>query len=218
MGNLATNYLQQITSLLQAEIQRHCPYCLNLAMFLSLPGEIPAAEADHDPRVLNSSHSTLWGRRSMVAEKLWYGNVFHTLLGLFIAYQGSWISLNTSKYSNRLCLNAPEMGVSVMIWISPSCFGYCFCLFIIFIICLILFIVVIFHSQILVIFHSQILSVIMHLCSPVMSLCFCAFWDRARPSLRLSLFGHFRILGIFWMLPLYLVFLVSRTFSNLHSN
>ena len=36
-----------------------------------------------------------------------------------------------------------------MICISLSCFGNCFCLFIIFIICLILFIVIIFNSQIL---------------------------------------------------------------------
>ena len=36
----------------------------------------------------------------------------------------------------------------------------------------------------------------MQSCSPVTSLCFCVIWAQARPSLRLSLFGHFRIPGI----------------------
>ena len=31
--------------LLQAEMQGHCLYCMNQAMFFSLPGEIPASEA-----------------------------------------------------------------------------------------------------------------------------------------------------------------------------
>ena len=63
---------------------------------------------------------------------------------------------------------------NVMIWMS-SCFGYCFCLFIIFIFCLILFIVII--------FNSQILSVIMQSCSSVTSLCFCVIWAQGRPCL-----------------------------------
>ena len=41
----------------------------------------------------------------MVVQKSWYGNVFHTMvLGLFIIYQRSWISLNTSKYLEDLYL------------------------------------------------------------------------------------------------------------------
>ena len=34
--------------------------------------------------------------------------------------------------------------------------------------------------------------------SPDTSLYICEIWARARPSLRRSLFGHFRIPGIFW--------------------
>lgn len=48
-----------------------------------------------DPLVLNSSHR----RWSMVVQKSWFGDIFHiTVLGLFIIYLGSRISLNTWKY------------------------------------------------------------------------------------------------------------------------
>ena len=94
----------------------------------------------------------------------------------------------------------------------PRCYDLnvlvCFCLFIIFIISLILFIVLI--------IHSHILSVIMHSCSPVTSLVFLS--DLSTPESVSSLFGHFRILGIFRMLPSHLVFRNPRYYTNLHSN
>ena len=38
MSNLETNDLS-------GKMKCHCPYCLNLAMFFSWPGEIPVSEA-----------------------------------------------------------------------------------------------------------------------------------------------------------------------------
>lgn len=51
-----------------------------------------------DPHSLNSSHSGRWMQWSKV--------VFPTMiLGLFIAYQGSWISLHMPKCLKRSCWN-----------------------------------------------------------------------------------------------------------------
>lgn len=62
-----------------------------------------------DPRVLNLSLSTLWRLWSMMVQKSWYGDVFHTtVLGLLIVFQVLWISLNTSKYLKRLCFPMPK--------------------------------------------------------------------------------------------------------------
>ena len=62
-----------------------------------------------DPRVLNSSHSTVWIQWSMVAQRsmVWAFYLFihflHTsVLGPFIIYQGTWISLNNTNCV-RLC-------------------------------------------------------------------------------------------------------------------
>ena len=73
-------------------------------------GLVVVDSTSDDYRVLNSCHSTLWRHWSMVAQKSWYGDVFHTTaLGLFIIYQGSWVSLNTSKYLNLwLCCHMPQ--------------------------------------------------------------------------------------------------------------
>ena len=51
-----------------------------------------------------------------------------------------------------------------------------------------------------------IFCLFMHSCSPVMSLCFCWIWVRARRVCVKPLFGYFQILGIFQSLPLHLVF------------
>ena len=76
---------------------------------LFFSGLVVVDSTSDDPQVLNSSHSTLWRPWSMVAQKSWYGDVFHTTaLGLFIVYQGSWMSLNTSKYLKRLCCRMPK--------------------------------------------------------------------------------------------------------------
>ena len=45
-----------------------------------------------------------WKQWSTAGQASWYGDVSHTTLSrLFITYQGSWISLNTSKYLKRSC-------------------------------------------------------------------------------------------------------------------
>ena len=54
-------------------------------------------------RVLNSSHST--EESEAFVQKWWFGDVFHTTaLGPFTIYQGSWTSLNTSKYLNYVAV------------------------------------------------------------------------------------------------------------------
>ena len=75
-------------------------------------------------QTLNSSHSTQCRQWIMVEQASWYGDVSHTMMsGLFISYQGSWISLNTGTQNTwkghvALCWreNGLEMDVSTRQW------------------------------------------------------------------------------------------------------
>ena len=86
-----------------------------------------------------------------------------------------------------------------------------------------LFMYVYFFPYLPVIIYHQYLSFpdsvsFMHLCSPVTSLCFCEIWAWARPSLCLSLFGHFRIPSIFWDFVRFSFSWISHCCPILHSH
>ena len=111
------------------------------------------------------------------------------------------LHLTDIAYTTRLHLELKCFITCVLVTICLDCI-YAFCMFIIFHICQL--------SLINSIYYSHSLSV-----HAITSLYICEIWARARPSLHLSLFGHFRISGI-WDFICFLFSWISSCCPNLH--